>query len=214
MAAGRLSCLARNGRAGPPRLSRGGRPGEESLTSAIAVQAIEASPAFGQIKPERGEVLAPANGIQVNVPVVDRRRQEAVRDERKIDGNGVQTGRSRFRVPKQCRMPLRRFDVERTQTNGPSEIRSGRTRDKLNRPKRESARRIAGRYRAACNQLLVLAVSCRNAEDSPCKRSDDGTCNVARRVHAVAPTTTAPINANASCHHLAFVPTSAMPAAS
>ena len=44
----RLSCLARNGRS----------PGEESLAAAIAVQAIEAQPAFGQIKPMRGQVLA------------------------------------------------------------------------------------------------------------------------------------------------------------
>jgi hypothetical protein len=39
MAAVRLSCLARNGRS----------PGEESFTDAVAVQAIEAQPAFGQI---------------------------------------------------------------------------------------------------------------------------------------------------------------------
>jgi len=39
MAAARLSCLARNGQS----------PGEESLAAAIAVQAIEAQPAFGQI---------------------------------------------------------------------------------------------------------------------------------------------------------------------
>ena len=39
------------------------RPGEESLTSAIAVQAIEAQPAFGQIKPKRGKVLACLNSI-------------------------------------------------------------------------------------------------------------------------------------------------------
>ena len=37
----RLSCLARNGRS----------PGEESLTAAVAAQAIEAQPSFGQIKP-------------------------------------------------------------------------------------------------------------------------------------------------------------------
>jgi len=44
MAEARLSWLARNGRS----------PGEESLTAAIAAQAIEAQPAFGQIKPMRG----------------------------------------------------------------------------------------------------------------------------------------------------------------
>ena len=41
MAAERLSCLARNGRS----------PGEESLATAIAAQAIEAQPSFGQIEP-------------------------------------------------------------------------------------------------------------------------------------------------------------------
>jgi hypothetical protein len=40
--------IARNGQS----------PGEESLAAAIAVQAIEAQPAFGQIKPMRGKVLA------------------------------------------------------------------------------------------------------------------------------------------------------------
>ena len=41
MAAERLSWLARNGRS----------PGEESLATAIAAQAIEAQPSFGQIEP-------------------------------------------------------------------------------------------------------------------------------------------------------------------
>src|SRR5258708_10872451 len=50
------------GELGSPRaLSRGvASPGEESLTAAIAVQAIEAQPAFGQIEPMRGQVLAGA----------------------------------------------------------------------------------------------------------------------------------------------------------
>jgi hypothetical protein len=50
------------GEAGSPRtLSRGvASPGEESFTAAIAVQAIEAQPAFGQIEPMRGQVLAGA----------------------------------------------------------------------------------------------------------------------------------------------------------
>ena len=49
----RLSCLARNGRS----------PGEESLAAAIAAQAIEAQPSFGQIKPMRGQVVAAPNSI-------------------------------------------------------------------------------------------------------------------------------------------------------
>jgi hypothetical protein len=43
----RLSCLARNGRS----------PGEESLTDAIAAQAIEAQPSSGQIS-QREAVVA------------------------------------------------------------------------------------------------------------------------------------------------------------
>jgi hypothetical protein len=54
----RFSCLARNGQS----------PGEESLTAAIAVQAIEAWPAFGQIKPMRGQVLACAERHLGDVP--------------------------------------------------------------------------------------------------------------------------------------------------
>jgi hypothetical protein len=67
MAAGKLSCLARNGRS----------PGEESLAAAIAVQAIEAQPAFGQIKPMRGQVLACAEQHLGDVPANDRLKQEA-----------------------------------------------------------------------------------------------------------------------------------------
>jgi hypothetical protein len=52
MAVPALSCLARNGR----------RPGEESGGTAIADQTIEAQLVFGQIKPERGSVVAGTNG--------------------------------------------------------------------------------------------------------------------------------------------------------
>jgi hypothetical protein len=62
MAAVRLSCLARNGQS----------PGEESLTAAVAVQAIEAQPAFGQIKPMRGKVLACAEQHLGDVPASGR----------------------------------------------------------------------------------------------------------------------------------------------
>src|SRR6266540_3946744 len=49
MGAVRLSWLARNGRS----------PGEESLTAAVAAQAIEAQPSFGQIKPSEATWVAP-----------------------------------------------------------------------------------------------------------------------------------------------------------
>jgi hypothetical protein len=58
-------------------------PGEESLTAAVAVQAIEAQPAFGQIKPMRGKVLACAEQHLGDVPAGDRPTQEAMRSARK-----------------------------------------------------------------------------------------------------------------------------------
>ena len=57
--------------------------GEESLTAAIAVQAIEASPAFGQIKPMRGQVLACAEQHFGDVPASDRPTQEILRARRR-----------------------------------------------------------------------------------------------------------------------------------
>jgi hypothetical protein len=82
MAAVRLSCLARNGRS----------PGEESLTAAVAVQAIEAQPAFGQIKPMRGKVLACAEQHLGDVPANDRLKQEAPHSQRRNRKPGVQKG--------------------------------------------------------------------------------------------------------------------------
>jgi hypothetical protein len=78
----RLSCLARNGRS----------PGEESLAAAIAVQAIEAQPAFGQIKPMRGQVLACAEQHFGDVPANDRLKQEAPHSRRRKRKPGVQKG--------------------------------------------------------------------------------------------------------------------------
>jgi hypothetical protein len=42
-------------------------PGEESLAAAIASQAIEAQPSFGQIKPVRGRVVRAANSVSEKV---------------------------------------------------------------------------------------------------------------------------------------------------
>src|SRR6266478_3147863 len=53
MAPVRLCCLARNGRS----------PGEESRSDAVAAQAIEARPPFGEIKPRRGRVVRAPNSI-------------------------------------------------------------------------------------------------------------------------------------------------------
>jgi hypothetical protein len=93
----RLSCLARNGRTEVPgALWRGvASPGEENLTAAIAVQAIEAQPAFGQIEPMRGQVLA---GIEQHfegdVRAIDRPTQEAPHSWRRNRRPSVQKGGS------------------------------------------------------------------------------------------------------------------------
>src|SRR5882757_6766976 len=82
------------GEPGSPRaLSRGvASPGEESLTAAIAVQAIEVQPAFGQIKPMRGQVLACAVQHLGDVPAIDRPTQEISRSPRRERKPGVQKG--------------------------------------------------------------------------------------------------------------------------
>ena len=70
----RLSWLARNGRS----------PGEESLTAAVAVQAIEAKPAFGQIKPMRGEVLACTNSVlEMCQPAIGAHKKPRISSEGK-----------------------------------------------------------------------------------------------------------------------------------
>ena len=74
----RLDRLNRNG-GGETFLARarnGQSPGEESLAAAVAVQAIEAQPAFGQIEPKRGQVLACAEQHLGDVPAIDRPTQE------------------------------------------------------------------------------------------------------------------------------------------
>src|SRR5882724_9947146 len=115
MAAVRLSCLARNGRS----------PGEESLTAAIAVQAIEAQPAFGQIKPMRGEVLACAEQHLGDVPAIDRLTQEAQHPRRRKRKPGVQKGG-----------PLSRTDRSQRTRQQPRE-QSADEITRLNRSERE-----------------------------------------------------------------------------
>ena len=67
-------------------------PGEESLPAAVAVQAIEAQPAFGQIKPMRGEVLACAEQHFGDVPASDRPTQEVQYSLRRKRSPVVQKG--------------------------------------------------------------------------------------------------------------------------
>jgi hypothetical protein len=95
MAAVRLSCLARNGRS----------PGEESLTAAVAVQAIEAQPAFGQIKPMRGQVLACAEQHLGDVPANDRLTQEVPDSRRRKRKPGVQKGGPVFAEQTEASLP-------------------------------------------------------------------------------------------------------------
>ena len=69
------------GEPGSPSGMPGGveRPGEESRAGVVAAQAIEAKPAFGQIKPWRGHVVRAPNGIL-------RRRRGGRRAPRKRSG--------------------------------------------------------------------------------------------------------------------------------
>ena len=107
MAAVRLSCVARNGRS----------PGEESLTAAIVVQAIEAQPAFGQIKPMRGQVLACAEQHFGDVPGSDRLTQEELHSRRRKRRPGVKKG---GHVPARRTGPMR--TLRATGSSPPDEI--------------------------------------------------------------------------------------------
>src|SRR5262249_62294071 len=94
MAGFRLSWLARNGRS----------PGEESLKPAIAAQAIEAEPTFGQLKPSE------AARVAVQQPSLRRRRggylphkrpawwgvEKETPAGRRAGGAGVQTQQERI----------------------------------------------------------------------------------------------------------------------
>ena len=77
----RLSCLARNGRS----------PGEESLTDAVAAQAIEAQPSSGQIS-QREAVVAPNSILGEDVADVKGPAQESRHARRRERGPSVGKG--------------------------------------------------------------------------------------------------------------------------
>src|SRR5216683_4457586 len=82
MAAVRLSCLARNGRS----------PGEESLSDAVAAQAIEAQPSSGQIS--QREAVGPRRTASSGEDVADPEGpvQESRPTRRKARSRGVRKG--------------------------------------------------------------------------------------------------------------------------
>lgn len=82
MAALRLSCLARNGRS----------PGEESLSDAIAAQAIEAQPSSGQIS--QGEAVGPRRTASSGEDVADPEGpvQESPPTRRRVRSRSVRKG--------------------------------------------------------------------------------------------------------------------------
>ena len=86
MAAGRLSCRARNGRS----------PGEESRTAAVAAQAIEAQPSSGQIKPKRGRGRAPNSSSGEVLANLTGPAQEDRYTGRRDGGHSVEKRRHRL----------------------------------------------------------------------------------------------------------------------
>ena len=85
MAAGRLSCLARNGRS----------PGEESRTAAVAAQAIEAQPSSGQISQREAMVVrrtASSGEVVANL----RSCARGLAHRRRDGGHRVEKGRHRL----------------------------------------------------------------------------------------------------------------------
>jgi hypothetical protein len=74
------------------RARNGRSPGEESLTVAVAAQAIEAQPSFGQIKPSEATWLAPVRLHGEDVADIVSPAQEATLVRRKKRNPGVLMG--------------------------------------------------------------------------------------------------------------------------
>jgi hypothetical protein len=105
MAALRLSCLARNGRS----------PGEESLTAAVAAQAIEAKPSSGQIS--QGEAVVARRRASSGEDVADAEgpAQESRHTRRRERGRSVGKGGVPIDANQSNDMPSHRAFVGRAE---------------------------------------------------------------------------------------------------
>ena len=115
--------------------------GEESLTDAIASQAIEAQPSFGQIKPLRGRVVRASNSI---LGEKTWRTSCAARKRLGIPGEEMDTVAHRkdgLRAPPPARTATLREGVSVGLTTERNRERSNEGRDVADRLAEPSSRR-------------------------------------------------------------------------
>jgi hypothetical protein len=201
----RLSCLARNGRS----------PGEESLSDAVAAQAIEAQPSSGQIS--QREAVGPRRTASSGEDVADLEgpAQESRHARRRERGRSVGKGRHPIRrqpVQRQCPQPSR---LRRRRDRGglveAVERGQGLSLPQARRP--ELHRAIFADLsddedgenhhpRRSCDRKPTA--ECAVPSTGPCPA--DGGINSAMRAKAVRPTATAPAAAKTCCQSPAGTP--------
>ena len=194
MAAVRLSCLARNGLKAQ---------GKKVDPSAVAAQAIEAQPSFGQIKPWRGRVVRAPNSIlgrrrggrrtsRTRGPAFQAKKRKPWRSERTISRPGNPCGR-RAAADGTCLCRPRGAAPTRALKGRPWRSRS-RGRASFTAPKsNRSTMRTAQPHPSR-----VAPANGNDAGPPAPRRSTYGGTNSDMRAQAVPPTRTAPTIAKAS----------------
>jgi hypothetical protein len=188
--------------------------GKKVDPSAIAVQAIEAQPAFGQIKPMRGKVLACTEQHS--------RRRASYQSVRTRDPGASGKEEKTWRTERRPSVD----ETERTNDDAPSlqdyhpptgsspPVRSDPARAAIiSRSRTTSAfRSIASREKTEPDDHPSVVTDPKDgprgdgAEPAPTPSPRAGVASIATRAQAVHPTTTAPTKANASRHHSEVMP--------
>ena len=200
----RLSCLARNGRS----------PGEESLTGAVAAQAIEAQPSFGQIKPSEATWFARSDSTRRRrggyrmTRTRGQARQAKEKKHLRTDGRHCMSGPRPHNAPHggSCRIRWRRHPGPIEPLQRPRSGHALGIRDRSSRPV-EIANRGSSALPGRRRQRIGRCHAGGNA------LSGTGRAESAMRAQAVAATTIAPVTATACRQPSADMPMCARPSA-
>jgi len=197
-----------------PARGMGEAQGKKVDPSAIAVQAIEAQPTFGQIKPMRGKVLACTEqhsrrrasyqSARTGDPGASGKEEKTWRTERRPSVD--ETNRTNDDAPS-----LRDY---RPPTGSSPPVRSDPARAAIiSRSRRTTASRsIASREKTEPNDRASVVTGPKHgpkgdgAEPVPTPSLRTGVVNIATRAQAVHPMPTAPTKANTSRHHSEEMP--------
>jgi len=187
--------------------------GKKVDPSAIAVQAIEAQPTFGQIKPMRGKVLACTEqhsrrrasyqSVRTRDPGASGKEEKTWRTERRPSVD--ETNRTNDNAPS--------LQDYRRPTGSSPPVRSAPARAVISRSRRTTASRsIASREKTEPNDHPSVVTDPKHgpkgdgAEPAPTPSLSTGVVNIATRAQAVHPMPTAPTKANTSRHHSEEMP--------